>query len=102
VKPVRYHRLASREVLAEIRYYNRKQPGLGFDFLQRVQEAELRFRTNPLLYPVFGNTPFRECRVNRFPHAVYFVEVSNEFLVIAVASLRKRPGYWLRRPIIRP
>ena len=97
MKPVRYHRLAWRELHSEARYYNRKQSGVGLDFLKRVDQAEQRLRSTPLLYPLFDITPARECKVERFPHALYFVELPSEFYIYAVASLQKRPGYWVRR-----
>jgi hypothetical protein len=44
--------------------------------------------------------PLRRARVRRFPHAVVFIELSNEIHVVAFAHLRRRPLYWVSR--LRP
>jgi len=36
-------------------------------------------------------------RSPRFPFAIVFVELDDHYLVVAVAHLKRKPGYWLTR-----
>jgi hypothetical protein len=54
VKPVKYHRLAWREYVAEFRYYEGKQAGLGLRFESKIEEAEQRIQSTPLLFALYG------------------------------------------------
>jgi hypothetical protein len=39
----------------------------------------------------------RMCRLRRFPFAVVFRETEAVTQIVAVAHLKRRPGYWSRR-----
>ena len=97
MKPLKYHRLAWREYVAEFHYYEGRQPGLGFDFEARIEEAERRIQSTPELFALFGNSPARSCLVDVFPFTLNFVEFSDQIVVYAVAHHKRRPGYWTRR-----
>jgi len=78
------------------RYYEERQDGLGALFLSRIQTAlrELCERPSACL-AVQG--PIRRKLARQFPYAVLFREDEEEIVVIAVAHLRRRPGYWIPR-----
>lgn len=44
-----------------------------------------------------ADAEIRRRRIERFPYAIVFVESADEYVVVAVMHLRRRPGYWLSR-----
>ena len=78
--------------LLETRYwYASREPGLG----QAIAEAVERIVQDPALFPlVHGKV--RRLVVRQFPYAVYFQEVGDEILVLAVHG-RQDPRRWKGR-----
>jgi len=97
MKPVTYHPLALAEYRKAKRYYERQQPGLGAKFQIRVAEAEQKLQATPKLYAKFEETRAQGCMVDRFLYAVYYIEFSDHIFVVAVANLKRKPGYWVKR-----
>ena len=57
-----------------------------------------RVGDGPLAFPVWkADTPYRRCVVERFPFVVFFTASPTAILVLAVAHVKRRPGYWLDR-----
>ena len=52
--------------------------------------------TNPHLGPHFEGT-FRRKLLRRFPFQLIYEVTAEEVLLVAVAHLRRRPGYWRDR-----
>lgn len=81
---------------AAARYYDDRQSGLGEDFLREIE----RVAGVAVEYPAAG-TPvgggFRWLLTRRFPYAVIYREVRERIEIMAVAHLRRRPGYWRTR-----
>ncbi len=98
-KPWRFHADAYDEMLEAARWYE-GQAGIGVAYLAAVQRtvAELGRRPFGLVVPgVPTKLGVRRVFVRTFPYAVVFVEVDDEYVVLAVAHLRRKPGYWLKR-----
>ncbi len=97
----RFRPEAEREVDDAIDWYEREQAGLGQDFVQRLREVLVSLQQRPSLAgPVPGSprsADVRRYRLQRFPYVVIFVEVEDEYQVLAVAHLRRRPNYWRSR-----
>jgi len=77
------------------------QPGLGSAFVKAVDEAFARVIDLPdASTPVPGvpsHIPARRVFVKRFPYTVIFIsidDVDDELVVLAVAHMKRRPGYW--------
>jgi hypothetical protein len=91
-----FHPEAQAELVAAAHYYEEQRSGLGDDFLTQVEQA----LAVALQYPSSG-TPlgsgFRWVLTQRFRYAVVYREIENGIIVIAVAHLRRRPGYWRKR-----
>jgi hypothetical protein len=97
VKPVAPHPEAEEEFHAAVDYYEDRLEGLGATFRGAIEVAVEKIRRQPNFYPLYEDTPCRECPVTRFPYAVYYME-RNEFIwVVAFEHLRRKPGYWLYR-----
>lgn len=76
-------------------WYAARQDGLGERFLQEVEAIVARIVEWPAAFPsVHGQT--RRAVLRRFPYAVYFREVSDAIVVLAVHG-RQNPQRWQSR-----
>ena len=100
-KPWRIHEEAVAEIDSTVAWYDGQRPGLGLDYLAEVRAAIAIVREAPSLGTAFPGVSAEACarrrRLRRFPHVVVFVESANEYVIVAVAHLRRGPGYWLAR-----
>lgn len=93
---------ATAEVLEAARWYDAERPGLGDEFVAAVMAAGSQIATNPRAWPVWPGVgtqspPVRRYVMRRFPFAVAF-QVFDEYIeVMAVAHMRRQPGYWRGR-----
>jgi hypothetical protein len=88
--------LARREMLRAAQWYERRAQGLGDRFLVEVRLALVAMRE----YPLSGSPVdpvFRRKLLNVFPYALVYRVDEDNIVIVAVAHLRRRPGYWLRR-----
>jgi hypothetical protein len=70
--------------------------GLGMEFAEEVYTAITRIIQFPGAWsPISTST--RRCLVHRFPYGVIYQVTSDTVRVIAIADLRRRPGYWKKR-----
>ncbi len=94
---VRFHRLAAREFREAQKWYESRQTGLSGDFVTEVDRALERITAHPDRWPIYLNR-FRRVRLRRFPYSIFYcLEKADLILVLAVAHVRRRPDYWLRR-----
>jgi plasmid stabilization system protein ParE len=93
---VRFLEPARQELDEAISYYNAELVGLGEAFLLEVLSAIERIRQYPKAWhPLTENT--RRCQLKRFPYGLIYEADEAEVLIIAVANLHRRPGYWRNR-----
>ena len=72
-------------------WYEEKKPGLGFDLLDRIDDAIATIRENPLRYSLrFGDVRRAPVRGFKFYGVYYFVE-REEVVIISVFSDRQDP-----------
>jgi plasmid stabilization system protein ParE len=87
---------AQIELDEAVQWYEAQVPGLGERFLIEATHAFSLIRQFPSAWhPLSANT--RRCRLKRFPYAVIYAIESSDILVIALAHLHRRPGYWSER-----
>lgn len=96
------HPEAERELQAAIIWYERERPGLGSEFAAAIEEAFDAIQASPrACSPVPGwrseRLGIRRFGLDRFPFTVPFVIQEELVTVLAVAHVRRRPGYWLTR-----
>jgi toxin ParE1/3/4 len=100
-KPWRFHREAEREVTDAADWYEREREGLGAEFLDAVQAQVADLRRLPTIgSPVplrRKGVALRRVWLARFPYALVFAELGDEFVIFAVAHGHRRPTYWRRR-----
>jgi len=91
-----FHPEAQAEMVAAARYYEEQRSGLGDDFLTQVEQA----LAVAIQYPSSGaplGGGFRWVLTRRFRYAIVYRELDRGIEVMAVAHLRRRPGYWRKR-----
>jgi len=96
MKPIIFLPEAEKEMVEASRYYERQQEGLGDRFLLMIQAAAAETAERPGACPVIRG-PIRRKLVRRFPYGLLFREEEEAIVILAVAHLRRRPGYWLPR-----
>ena len=94
MKPLVINDEAADELDEAIRYYENKCPGIGANFADRVSEAFHRIQRTPPLYPFHKDTRVQKCQIKRFPYTVFYLELDDHIVVIAVAHQKRRPDYW--------
>jgi hypothetical protein len=94
---VRFHRLAQREYQGARAWYEARRAGLGRDFTAAVDRAVGSIAAHPDRWSLYRDR-FRWVRVRRFPYRLYYAIAGPDLVhVLAVAHVRRRAGYWIRR-----
>ena len=95
---LRIHRLAVAEIDHEVDYYESCSVGLGAeleDEIDAVLETILQF---PQAAPQWRDRPDRRVAVlDRFPFTLVYQIKTTEIVILALAHMSRRPGYWSRR-----
>ena len=92
----------AREELREAAYwYDDREPGLGGDLYDAIDEAIARIGRWPRSAPVFpgwvGAPIVRSMAVDVFPYRVLYYLSDTSFTILAHAHERREPGYWQHR-----
>ena len=98
---------AHPEVYNEMEYYRSwyesKAKNLGIDFLREVDHAIERISESPETWPWYDKQiGVRKFLVHRFPFGVIYKLKENVIQIVAVADLRRKPGYWQDRLAFLP
>jgi toxin ParE1/3/4 len=92
-----WHEEAELEYTEAALYYEFQVDDLGARFTTHLEAALLKVRNGPCNYRCFEGE-CRKVRVDRFPYAILFrVVADDQIQIIAVAHLKRRPGYWKKR-----
>ncbi|MDO8433570.1 MAG: hypothetical protein Q7S58_14290 [Candidatus Binatus sp.] len=82
-------------------WYESQRPGLAEDFLNEFEAVLRLIETRPASFPrLLDAAPdlnIRRAPLSRFPYSAVFIELPAEIRIVAVAHLKRRPGYWLNR-----
>ena len=78
-------------------YYEAKRPGLGVEFVEEVEAGIAAIPEAAQRWPELA-AGVRRYRIRRFPYGLFYrVLAEDEVEIVAVADLRRRPGYWRNR-----
>lgn len=94
--PIDFLPEADREMIEAARYYQSLSSGLGDDYLAEVERAVQSIASSPQTWPVLEGD-LRRRLIKRFPFVILYRIEPNKILIVAVAHLRKKPGYWKKR-----
>ncbi len=93
---IRFLEAAQKELDEAMAFHEAQAHGLGRLFLAELLVAMELVRRHPMAWhPISTNT--RRCRLRRFPYGLIYSMEGPEILIIAVAHLHRRPGYWRDR-----
>jgi plasmid stabilization system protein ParE len=88
--------VAQQELDETVEYYNNELPGLGDKFLLEVLSSLERIQQFPEAWHPFTQNS-RRCQTRRFPYGIAYQILESEILIVALANLHPKPGYWLDR-----
>ncbi|WP_084481217.1 type II toxin-antitoxin system RelE/ParE family toxin [Ruania albidiflava] len=98
---LRFHPEARAELLADVKWYDDREFGLGGRFGLAVRSAVDAAAQSPdswALWPGWDREPVvRSKGVGDFPYRVVYVVRNESLIVVAVAHTKRRPGYWRER-----
>jgi plasmid stabilization system protein ParE len=93
---VRFLEVAQKELDEAVEYYNHESIGLGDQFLLEVLDCLQRVKQFPEAGHLF-TTNSRRWRTRRFPYGIAYQILGSQILIVALAHLHRKPGYWLDR-----
>ena len=99
-RPVRLGEHAAAEFAEAAQWYEEQSPGVGGKFLEAIEHALRRIEARPEVGSLLSRATRRTARrmlVGSFPYQVIYHLRDNEIVVVAIAHLKRRPGYWERR-----
>lgn len=98
-RPVRVDSAASDELTDAMRWYEARRPGLGGQFYDGVVEVIATLQGELDIGTKVGGDPMtRRVLLRRFPYQIVYRLKPDDVVVVAVAHLKRRPGYWKNRP----
>lgn len=93
---IKFLEIAQIELDDAVNYFNYEVPGLGNVFLAEVISVLDRIGDFPeAWHPCSKRT--RRCQTRIFSYGIIYQIRENEILVVAVANLHRKPGYWKNR-----
>jgi len=98
IRSVRSSTPASDEFAAAVHWYEEQRPGLGGEFFRAVTEGTDRIEGHPEIgTPLSPDRLTRRVLVPGFPYQIVYRLSPAEIVIVAVAHLSRRPGYWRSR-----
>jgi plasmid stabilization system protein ParE len=97
-RPVRFSEPASEEFNEAVRWYETRRPGLGGDLFDEIAATLSKIEDNPEIGTALSSDrQTRRALVSRFPYQVVYRLRSADVVIVAIAHLKRRPGYWRGR-----
>ena len=96
MRSIELHAEAQAEFISAARYYEDQADNLGLDFIDAVRRTVQRILEYPESGRPFGRR-LRRVLVPGFPYGLLYRAGPQRILIVAVAHLHRRPGYWRSR-----
>lgn len=87
---LRYTGRAKDDIELAFVWYERQRRGLGFEFLDCIENAVKSVTENPKMYKLTYSN-FRGCVIRRFPFSIFYLIENTEIIVHSVFDNRKDP-----------
>jgi len=87
---------AEEEMNEAAQFYEGRRERLGEDFLSEVQHTVESILSFPKSGPVVSEN-LRRRILRRFPFGLLYAIEDERIVIVAVAHLKRRPGYWKDR-----
>ena len=87
------HEKIQKDFNESFAWYESKKAGLGYEFMDLVENKILQIVDNPERYGSKGNSRFREAHLRRFPFVIVFriYKKKNEIFISAIHHTKKSP-----------
>jgi plasmid stabilization system protein ParE len=92
-----FHPEAEAELRSVIAWYDQIDPALGTRFEKAVYQGLERIAANPKAWKLWWDSPARVYQLKRFPYYIPYVVDTQRGIVLAVAHVKQKPGYWRER-----
>ena len=96
-RTLRNLKAAREEFSAAVRWYEEQRPGLGGEFFDAVVHVTSLIQAQPEIGTPSPDRQTRRVLVQRFPYQVVYRLSADEIVIVAIAHLKRRPGYWRKR-----
>jgi hypothetical protein len=96
VRKVRYHPEARAEFLHEVEYLTAISARLAQHYDNAVRNAEEQAANSPESWPKYKHRT-RRVIDRRFKFSLVYLHDKDEIHIVAVAPMKRKPGYWRRR-----
>ena len=73
-------------------WYEAQQPGLGYEYLEEVENGYEKLSNQPLHYS-FINERFRKLKVARFPYVIIYEIEDNRVIIVSVWHTSIKPKF---------
>lgn len=93
---VRFSLEARHELRSQVVYYETAKSGLGRRFLTEIRQGVKDIARYPSLGQPFKQQT-RRVFAKTFPFSIVYIQKPSEVIIIAIAHVRRKPGYWLKR-----
>ena len=101
MKPLEVAPEALDEMFEASAWYDDCRDGLSREFLDEAEGVFERICASPKAFPRLMNAPehlgHRRAVLKRFPYSLVFMELETTIRIIAVAHMKREPGYWSDR-----
>ena len=87
---------AEIELHEAVLYYENMEHGLGKRFLHEFENSINQIKKYPSMWRKLTGK-FRRCLIKDFPYGIIYQIREKELLVVAIANLHRKPGYWKDR-----
>jgi len=89
---------ASEELTDAVRWYEGRRAGLGGDFFDAISAMLALIEANPEIgSTISADNATQRVLVPRFPYQIVYRLMPAAMVIVAIAHLKRRPGYWKNR-----
>jgi toxin ParE1/3/4 len=93
---ITYHPDAEAELIKAAKFYEKRVPGLGSEFLDAVDHAVGVIEEAPNRWSILEED-IRQYKMRRFPFAIYYRVLPDLVRILAFKYSSRRPDYWRYR-----
>ena len=91
---------AEHEMFDAACFYEMQAPGLGTDFLAKIELALQDIAASPERWPVLREN-IRKRPIRRFPYSLLYRIAPGEIVILAAMHQKRHPSYWLSRKTLK-
>lgn len=89
-----FHPDTTEEIKSSFDWYQEQVKGLGYEFVQELDDAFNSIQSLPQTWPKMGQY-HRRFILSRFPYSVIYKNVDEKTIyVVAIMHNHRKPGYW--------